>query len=107
MPNICEVSHKRYGHVNKVGVVVHGIYEYDACLHFSGHVFHEIGKWIEDKLQLGFNINQVMLKHLTKLKHIMKMGKELHRDVFLDERDIMDCAGKLANEIYCKHANNV
>jgi predicted transcriptional regulator len=59
-----------------------------------------------EHLKLGLSIYQVMNKHKCRVKEMMENNGELSRDLFLNEQDIRNLAGKLAKETYKKHDND-
>jgi hypothetical protein len=65
-----------------------------------------IKDFVMDRLNLGFIMFQIMLKHWQHVKNIMLGTCELNRDMFFTKQHVKVLFRKLVQEIYQLHKNN-
>jgi len=102
---ICYYEKRR--HINATRGFCHGnILQGDKVVIVT-HISIALKDFELDNLQLGLSVSQVMAKHHRNVQKLIETSKNLTKDTFLCEQDILTIARKLAKETYKKHENDV
>jgi hypothetical protein len=75
---------------------------------FATHLSKQMKDFVMEQLRLGLTLSQIMAKHTQHVKNIMLRTCEITGDkMFLTKQDVKVLSGKLAQETYYLHKNDV
>jgi hypothetical protein len=105
--HVLELCFIQQNHVKQNGLHVHGDLKMCDIFAFVVHLSKEIQNFVMEQLRIGLTVFQIMAKHRQHAKNTMLRTCELNKDMFLTEQDVKVFFGKLAQETYKLHKNDV